>query len=69
MFVQKLFKNQSHADSKVYVNMKSIDADVEQNGHSVIIIDDQADTTNGETEHVCTCIRRAFSSVHYKLEI
>jgi hypothetical protein len=56
MFFQKLFKNRTHAGSKVYVNMKSIETDVQENDHSVIIINDQADTTHSQTEQVCVHI-------------
>ncbi len=52
MFVQKLLKKQNYPEPKVYVNVKGMDADVEQNGNSVIIIDDQVDITNGKTEQV-----------------
>jgi hypothetical protein len=56
MFFQKLFKNRTHAGSKVYVNMKSIETDVQENDHSVIIINDQADITHSQIEQVCVHI-------------
>ncbi len=71
MFFLKLLKNRTDIEPKVYASMKSIDAQVEENGNSVIIIDDQVDTANVHTEQVCvyiyiyTLICCAPSSFHY----
>ncbi len=56
MFFQKLLKNRTDIEPEVYASMKNIDAEVQENGNSVIIIDDQVDTTNVYTEQVCVYI-------------
>ncbi len=48
----KLFKNRNDGSSSVYVSMKNLEANVEQNGDSVIIIDNQVHTTNSQNKPV-----------------
>ncbi len=57
MLFQKLLKNRTDIEPKIYASMKRIDAEVQENGNSVIIIDDQVDTANVHTEQVCVYIQ------------
>lgn len=55
MFFQKLFNNQKDMEPTVYVNMQNIDDNIEQNGNSVIIIDDQNNAADHRNGTVCIC--------------
>jgi hypothetical protein len=53
MFVRKLLKKRRETDAKVYVDMKNIDAPVEEDGNNVIIMTNQGHTIKRPNEPVC----------------
>ncbi len=56
MFVRKFLKNQADTDSNVYVSMNNTGADVEENGDSVVKINEHIDCINHPNEQVCVLV-------------